>query len=97
MAVAAASVAAGNWQSIAAFAAFVALTHLVISVIAILMVRESLLHLLVVPVYRLIYEPLRAYLLYASLIQALKGRVVGWYKPERTNSVLLARGAVGAQ
>ncbi|MFD1213025.1 bifunctional polysaccharide deacetylase/glycosyltransferase family 2 protein [Arthrobacter sp. GCM10027362] len=65
-AAAAISAAAGNWHSIAAFAAFVALTHMVISVIAIRMVRESPMHLLVVPVYRLIYEPLRAYLLYGN-------------------------------
>jgi len=82
------SLMAGNWESIALFALFVALMHAVVCVIAILMVHESPMHLLVVPIYRLIYEPLRAYLLYASLIQALKGRAVGWYKPERTNSVV---------
>lgn len=81
------SVASGNWSSIAAFAAFVAITHMVISIVAVLMVRERLWHLLIVPIYRIIYEPLRAYLLYASLLRALKGQVVGWYKPERTNSV----------
>ncbi|WP_253905234.1 bifunctional polysaccharide deacetylase/glycosyltransferase family 2 protein [Arthrobacter sp. H14] len=81
------SLANGQWESIAAFAAFVAITHMVISIVAVVMVRERAWHLLIVPIYRLIYEPLRAYLLYASLAQALKGRVVGWYKPERTNSV----------
>ncbi|MFI7743549.1 bifunctional polysaccharide deacetylase/glycosyltransferase family 2 protein [Kocuria rhizosphaericola] len=84
---AALNLAAGNWQPIAAFAAFVLVIHAVICVLAIRMVGESWTHLLVVPVYRLIYEPLRAYLLYASLLQALKGRMIGWYKPERTNSV----------
>nr|WP_277351855.1 bifunctional polysaccharide deacetylase/glycosyltransferase family 2 protein [Arthrobacter sp. SF27] len=82
------SLANGNWQSIAWFALFVAVTHFVISVIALTMVKESLWHLLMVPIYRLIYEPLRAYLLYAALIQAMRGQVVGWYKPERTNSVI---------
>ncbi|MBG6184621.1 cellulose synthase/poly-beta-1,6-N-acetylglucosamine synthase-like glycosyltransferase [Arthrobacter sp. CAN_A214] len=81
------SMASGNWESIAAFAAFVALTHFVISLVALTMVEESYWHLAMVPIYRLIYEPLRAYLLYASLLQALRGRAVGWYKPERTNSV----------
>ena len=51
------------------------------------MVREDPRHLLVVPIYRLIYEPLRAYVLVGSLVQALRGRAVGWYKPERTNTV----------
>ncbi len=82
------NLAAGNWQPIAAFAALVLAIHAVICVIAIRMVGESWTHLLVVPVYRIVYEPLRAYLLYASLLQALKGRMIGWYKPERTNSVL---------
>ncbi|TDL38584.1 glycosyltransferase [Kocuria rosea] len=82
------NLAAGNWQPIAAFAAFVLAIHAVICVIAIRMVGESWTHLLVVPVYRIIYEPLRAYLLYASLLQALRGRMIGWYKPERTNSVI---------
>ncbi|MEX5263349.1 bifunctional polysaccharide deacetylase/glycosyltransferase family 2 protein [Kocuria sp. CPCC 205231] len=82
------NLAAGNWQPIAAFAAFVLAIHAVICVLAIRMVGESWTHLLVVPVYRIIYEPLRAYLLYASLLQALRGRMIGWYKPERTNSVI---------
>lgn len=84
------NLAAGDWQSVALFAAFVAGIHLIISVIAVWMVRESPWHLLVVPIYRLIYEPLRAYLVYASVIRALKGKIVGWYKPERTNSVVVA-------
>ena len=82
------NLAAGNWQPIAAFAAFVLAIHAVICVLAIRMVGESWTHLLVVPVYRIIYEPLRAYLLYASLLRALRGRMIGWYKPERTNSVI---------
>jgi poly-beta-1,6 N-acetyl-D-glucosamine synthase len=85
---AALNLAAGNWQPLAAFAGFVLCIHAVICVIAVRMVRESWTHLLIVPLYRLIYEPLRAWLLYASLLQALKGRTVGWYKPERTNTVL---------
>jgi biofilm PGA synthesis N-glycosyltransferase PgaC len=63
---------------------------MLISIVAVLMVRESLLHLLMVPVYRLIYEPLRAYVVFGSAIQALRGSAVGWYKPERTNSVTVS-------
>jgi poly-beta-1,6 N-acetyl-D-glucosamine synthase len=83
------SLAHGEWQAIAIFSAFVAATHMIISIVAILMVRESLLHLLMVPIYRLIYEPLRAYVVFGSAIMALRGTAVGWYKPERTNSVTL--------
>ncbi|MFB0834083.1 bifunctional polysaccharide deacetylase/glycosyltransferase family 2 protein [Arthrobacter halodurans] len=87
-----ASLMAGSWQNIALFALFVALTHAIMCAIAIYMVRESPRHLLMVPLYRVIYEPLRAYLLYASVIQALKGKAVGWYKPERTNTVFSGAG-----
>lgn len=87
--VAAANLAAGEWQAIAIFAVFVAATHLIISTVAIIMVREDPRHMLMVPIYRLIYEPLRAYVIFGATFQALRGHVVGWYKPERTNSVLL--------
>lgn len=87
--VAVTSLARGEWQAIAIFSVFVVTTHMIVSIVAVLMVRESLLHLLMVPVYRLIYEPLRAYVVFGSVIKALRGTAVGWYKPERTNSVLL--------
>ncbi|QCU78042.1 glycosyltransferase [Citricoccus sp. SGAir0253] len=90
------NLAAGNWQPLAAFGALVVGIHAVICVIAIWMVRESWTHLLIVPLYRVIYEPLRAWLLYASLLQALRGRTVGWYKPPRTNTVLDLRSMGGA-
>lgn len=83
-----ATLVAGNWQDVLVFAAFGVILHAMVSVIAIRMVRESPWHLLIVPIYRFIFEPLRAYLIYAALIQALKGKMIGWYKPERTNSVI---------
>lgn len=83
------SLSRGEWQAIALFSAFVATTHLVVSVVAILMVHESPWHLLIVPIYRLIYEPLRAYVVFGAAIRALKGGAVGWYKPQRTNSATL--------
>lgn len=87
--VAATSLLHGEWQAIAIFAIFVAATHMIISLVAVIMVRENPLHLLMVPIYRVIYEPLRAYVVFGSALQAMRGRAVGWYKPERTNSVLL--------
>jgi biofilm PGA synthesis N-glycosyltransferase PgaC len=41
----------------------------------------------VVPVYRVIYEPLRTYLLYSTALAALRGREVGWKRVRRTGSV----------
>jgi biofilm PGA synthesis N-glycosyltransferase PgaC len=49
-------------------------------------------------VYRLIYEPLRAYLLYASLGTALRGIRLGWNKLDRTAHVdQAALQQIGAQ
>ncbi|KUI23136.1 polysaccharide deacetylase [Mycobacterium sp. IS-1496] len=81
------SIAAGNWQSIALYAGFVAALHMIISITAVAMAHERPWHLLVVPIYRIIYEPLRTYLLYASAYRALKGTIVAWDKLERRNSV----------
>ena len=81
------SITSGRWQSVALFAVFVAGIHLTISIVAIWMVREHPWHLLVVPAYRLIYEPLRFYVLYRSLLLAAKGKAMGWYRPARTNTV----------
>jgi biofilm PGA synthesis N-glycosyltransferase PgaC len=83
------SIVQGNWKSVVLFAAFVAGLHMVISITAIIMAREKAWHLLVVPIYRVIYEPLRAYLLYASLIRVIKGTAVKWNKLERTNHAVV--------
>ena len=84
--------ASGRWQPVALFAAFIMGVHLVISIVAVRMVRERLWHLLLIPVYRLIYEPLRVYVLYRSLLMVAKGKAVGWFRVPRTNTV---KGALG--
>jgi biofilm PGA synthesis N-glycosyltransferase PgaC len=77
----------GNWRSIALFAALVTGVHLLISIVAVAIARERYWHLLVVPIYRVIYEPLRAYLLCVSAYRVIKGTIVHWEKLERRNSV----------
>ena len=86
---AAISLANGNWYSVVLFAVFVMTLHMIMSIVAITVARERAWHLLVVPIYRLIYEPLRAYLLYASLIRILRGTAAKWNKLERLNSAVL--------
>lgn len=81
------AVASGSWQPVAEFAAFVAAVQLIMAVVAVRMVRERPWHLLIVPIYRLIYEPLRAYVLYRSLLIVVKGKALGWFRPPRTNTV----------
>ncbi len=70
------------------FGAFVAV-HAIVVTVAVRLLREDWRHLLMVPIYRLMYEPLRAYLLYSSVLSALKGIRMGWNKLDRTGSVSL--------
>lgn len=59
----------------------------VVAVAAVGLMRERAVHLLIVPLYRVIYEPLRMYLLYKATYAVLSGRRHGWNKVERTGSV----------
>lgn len=61
----------------------------VTAVAGVRLMRERPVHLLVVPLYRVIYEPLRAYLLYKAAYAVLKGRRHGWNKLERAGTVAL--------
>jgi biofilm PGA synthesis N-glycosyltransferase PgaC len=67
--------------------------HFVVTLCAVVMLRERLWHLLVVPFYRLIAEPLRTYLLYATALTVLRGQMVSWNKVRRANSVPLGEPA----
>jgi cellulose synthase/poly-beta-1,6-N-acetylglucosamine synthase-like glycosyltransferase len=58
--------------------------HLLIAAIGILLMRENWRHLLMVPVYRIVFEPLRAYLLYTAVYMAVRGVRAGWNKAART-------------
>jgi biofilm PGA synthesis N-glycosyltransferase PgaC len=40
-----------------------------------------------VPVYRIVYEPLRAYLLYTAIYMAIRGVRAGWKKLARTGTL----------
>jgi cellulose synthase/poly-beta-1,6-N-acetylglucosamine synthase-like glycosyltransferase len=61
-----------------------AAVHGCFALVAVRLLKEHPRHLIVVPIYRFIYEPLRAYLLYASLGTALRGVRLGWNKLART-------------
>jgi cellulose synthase/poly-beta-1,6-N-acetylglucosamine synthase-like glycosyltransferase/peptidoglycan/xylan/chitin deacetylase (PgdA/CDA1 family) len=65
------------------FLLFLAL-HLLIAAVAVVLMRERWANLLMVPIYRLVHEPLRAYLLYTSAYLALRGVKLGWNKLQRT-------------
>jgi biofilm PGA synthesis N-glycosyltransferase PgaC len=55
--------------------------------IGIWLTNERPAHLLMVPFYRLFYEPLRAYILYKSALTVLRGTRSSWNKLQRTGTV----------
>jgi biofilm PGA synthesis N-glycosyltransferase PgaC len=65
------------------FLLFLAL-HLLIAGVAVVLMRERWANLLMVPIYRVVHEPLRAYLLYTSAYLAVRGVKLGWNKLQRT-------------
>ena len=77
----------GDYRTVLVFLGALTAFHFVLAAVAVALSRERWWHLLLVPVYRLIYEPLRTYLLYATALAVLRGRVVGWDKLHRTGTV----------
>jgi biofilm PGA synthesis N-glycosyltransferase PgaC len=61
--------------------------HLIIAAVGIVLMREKWRHLWMVPVYRIVYEPLRAYLLYTAVYMAVRGVRAGWKKLARTGTL----------
>ncbi|HEX3196009.1 MAG TPA: glycosyltransferase [Propionibacteriaceae bacterium] len=61
--------------------------HLIIAAAGIVLMREKWRHLWMVPVYRIVYEPLRAYLLYTAVYMAVRGVRAGWKKLARTGTL----------
>jgi cellulose synthase/poly-beta-1,6-N-acetylglucosamine synthase-like glycosyltransferase/peptidoglycan/xylan/chitin deacetylase (PgdA/CDA1 family) len=78
----------GDWEPVAVGAAIIFVIHTVCAVAAIAISRESYWHLLVLPVYRPMYELMRVYLLYACAYRVAKGAEFAWDKLERRNSVV---------
>jgi biofilm PGA synthesis N-glycosyltransferase PgaC len=58
-----------------------------VAVVGCLLMHERSHHLPLVPVYRVVYEPLRAYLLYTCVYMAVRGVRAGWNKLARTGAV----------
>ena len=62
---------------------------LIAATIGIIFAREKYVHLLATPFYRIAYGPMRTFILYASVITAVKGLHVGWGKIARTGTVTI--------
>ena len=61
--------------------------HFLTAAAGVALMGERWRHLLMVPIYRIVYEPLRAYLLYTSVYKAVKGVRAGWNKLARTGEM----------
>jgi cellulose synthase/poly-beta-1,6-N-acetylglucosamine synthase-like glycosyltransferase len=64
--------------------------QLATAVIGVGLARERPTHLLIVPIYRLIYETLRAYVVYRSVLTMLRGTRSSWNQVERRGTVSVA-------
>ena len=76
-----------GWGLVALYALIFTAAHVLIATVAVVVMRESPRHLLMVPIYRLVFEPLRAYLLYTSAYMAARGVRAGWNKLDRTGTL----------
>lgn len=82
-----ANILAGRWWVVALFIGLVMLVQFAVAWAALRLSGESPRHLVAVPLTRLVYGPLRTYILYRSLLTILRGALVGWNKLNRTKTV----------
>jgi peptidoglycan-N-acetylglucosamine deacetylase len=76
-----------GWGILIKYFVLFMLAHMAVAAVGVRLMREKYHHLVMVPVYRVVYEPLRAYLLYTSVFLAIKGVRMGWKKLVRTGSM----------
>lgn len=81
------NLAAGRWWVIATFLAVIMALQFLIAGVALALAREKFSFILAVPMTRLVYGPLRIYILYRSLLTVLRGALVSWNKVSRTRTV----------
>ncbi len=81
------TVRAQGWGVLVEYFLVFMAAHIVIAGVAVRLMGERLHHLIMVPVYRIIFEPLRAYLLFTSAYLAIRGVQMGWNKLKRTGSL----------
>lgn len=82
-----ASFVGGTPPNVIGYLALFTIAQFVICLCGVVITKSSPLHLLITPFFRVISEPLRAYLIYRSFFAALKGKAHGWNKLQRTGAV----------
>ncbi len=78
---------AQGWAVLGVYFAVFTMAHLLSAAAGLRLAGQSWRHLAVVPLYRLVFEPLRTYLLYACALKVLQGRRVGWNKLVRSGAM----------
>src|SRR4051794_12442471 len=76
-----------GWGTVGLYFLLFLAMHLLIAAVAVILMRERWANLLMVPIYRVVHEPLRAYLLYTSTYLAMRGVKLGWNKLQRTGAM----------
>jgi hypothetical protein len=76
-----------GWKVLAVYFALFMVANIAVAAVAVRLMHERFTHLLMVPIYRIVYAPLQAYLLYSSTAIAVKGVRMGWNKLHRTGSL----------
>jgi biofilm PGA synthesis N-glycosyltransferase PgaC len=74
-------------SAILIYVVFFALSQIVSALAGVWLAREHPAHLLIAPLYRFIFEPLRVYVVYRSVLTMLRGAKSGWNKVERLGTV----------
>jgi biofilm PGA synthesis N-glycosyltransferase PgaC len=82
---------AGNYLVIVLFFALSLTLQFMLAAIALWLAKEPLRFLLAVPYGRFIYGPIRTYIMYNTIVTALRGAYVGWNKLTRTGTVNVKR------
>jgi peptidoglycan-N-acetylglucosamine deacetylase len=76
----------GDYMVIVLFFIVSLVLQFVIATIGVVMARGKLSYILAVPFARLIYGPIRTYILYKTILTAVRGTYVGWNKLVRTGT-----------
>jgi hypothetical protein len=81
------NLAMGEYAILLLYFGLTMLIQTLVAAIGIVLARERWTYLWAVPMGRLVYGPLRTYILYRSALLALRGAYVGWNKLQRTGTV----------
>lgn len=85
------NIANGQYGTILFFAGLTLLIQFIVALAGITLARERYRLLVAVPLTRLMYSPLKTYILFRTALTALKGTQVGWNKLQRTGNVRYPR------